>query len=392
MKSRALLLLLCLLSVALAVPLRARAVDYNFAGTLQLDYLFTPFSPSDPRPSTHTLTGFTEELSLKVAADLSEHVSANAKVCFGCHGFEVGMGYADVRFADSLTLRFGRFSPSFGEFTLRHDPANHRLSDKPLPYDMGRMLRLTEFNRSVLPSPYVENGVELLGSHAIGDRVQLDWAIHAVTGMRAATDAPYDVDFTLQRSASPYYVDNNDVPSVGGRLAVNVRLAERADLTLGTSAMWGTYDTRARAQYLVLGADVYLRIARTNIRAEYLLRRTEMVVGDPSRFEYAIPLEGDVLPERIAQVRDGWYVEIEHPLLRNLDLVLRWDGLRRRGNVAPGSPLDFNAGISRWTLGANYVIERGYRLKASVEHYQYWGLRSGTTWDLAGHLGAVAAF
>ncbi len=392
MKHRALVLLVVALSVLLAAPLRALAIEYSLAGTLQLDYLFVPFSRDDPRPSTHTLDGFTEELSLKVAVDVTDHVTANAKVCYGCHGFEVGMAYADVRLADALTFRFGRFSPSFGEFTLRHDPANHRLSDKPLPYDMGRMLRLTDFNRSVLPSPYVDNGVEVLGTHSLGRRVQLDWAAHVVAGMRAPTDAPYDVDFTLQRSASPYYIDNNDQPSVGGRVGVNVRLAERADLSLGASVMWGTYDTRARMQYLVLGADAYLRVGRTNVRAEYLLRRTEMYGGDQGRFDYALIPEGGGAPERVAQVRDGWYVEVEQPVLRNLDVILRWDGLRRRGNVAPGSTLDFDAGISRWTLGANLVIERGYRLKASVEHYSYWGLRNGVTWDLAAHLGAIASF
>lgn len=392
MKARALVLLLCAFGAALALPLRARAVDYNFAASLQLDYLFTPFAASDPRPATHTLDGFTEELSLKVAADITNHVTANAKVCYGCHGFEVGMAYADFRFADELTVRFGRFSPTFGEFGLRHDPANHRLSDKPLPYDMGRMLRMLEFNRSVLPSPYVDNGIEIQGTHAFGRSVQVDYALHLVAGLRANTDQPYDVDFTSMHTAAPYYIDNNSQPAGGGRLGVNIRLAERADLTLGASALFGTYDTRGRDQYLVLGADVFLRVARTNLRAEYLLRRTEMYAGDPSRFEYEIPLEGGQLPERIAQVRDGWYVELEHPVRPNLDLVLRWDGLRRRGNTAPGSPLDFSAGISRWTFGAHYVIERGYRVKASFEHYYYWGLRSGVTQDFAVHVGGVAAF
>ena len=80
-------------------------------------------------------------------------ISANMKVCYGCHGFEADMMYFDVRVADELNFRVGRFSPSFGAFNLRHDPANHRLSDKPLPYDMGRMLRMRQWNMSVLPEP-----------------------------------------------------------------------------------------------------------------------------------------------------------------------------------------------------------------------------------------------
>jgi len=391
MKSRAWMLLLCLVGVL--SPFVAQSIDLNLAGTLQLDYLFTPFGRSDPRPASHTLDGFTEELSLKLAIDISSHASANVKACFGCHGFEVGMAYVDFRLADEFNLRAGRFSPTFGEFGLRHDPGNHRLSDKPLPYDMGRMLRMMEFGRSVLPSPYVDNGIELSGSHFFGRRLQLDYAAHAVAGLRANTDTPYDVDFIASRSAAPYYIDNNSEPSVGGRVGLTARLADRVDLTVGGSAIWGAYDTRARMTYTVLGADLFLRAGRTNVRAEYLIRRTDMYAAEQERFEYALqPLADGSLPERVFQVRDGWYVEIEQPVLRNLDVILRWDGMRRRGNVAPGAAVDFDAGVSRWTLGAQYVIERGYRLKASAEHYAWWGMRSGADQDWAFHLGAVATF
>lgn len=56
--------------------------------------------------------------------------------------------------ADELNFRVGRLTPAFGSFPLRHDPANHRTSDKPLPYDMGRMLRFREWNEGVLPAPH----------------------------------------------------------------------------------------------------------------------------------------------------------------------------------------------------------------------------------------------
>jgi len=54
---------------------------------------------------------------------------------------------------------------------LRHDPANHCLSDKPLAYDMGRMLRLRDWNLGVLPSPFPDNGVEASGRHWFGSSV-----------------------------------------------------------------------------------------------------------------------------------------------------------------------------------------------------------------------------
>lgn len=380
-------------TASVCAPVVARAIELNLAGSLQLDYLYTPFSGVDPRPARGTLDGLTQEFSLKLAVDINDHVSANVKACYGCHGFEMAMAYADFRVADELNFRVGRIVPTFGEFGLRHDPGNHRLSDKPLPYDMGRMLRLQDFDRSVLPSPYVDNGVEVSGSHFFGQRVQLDYAAHIVSGLRANGATPAEVDWSAMHSAAPYYVDNNSEPAFGGRLGATVRIAERVDLSLGASAMYGHYDDNGRLPYLLLGADVYLRLGRTNVRGEYLIRRTDMAVGDPARFQFALPTGANGAPSgELFQVRDGWYVEVEQPLGRRLDLVLRWDGMRRRGNVLTTSQLGFDAGVTRWTLGANFVIERGYRVKASVEYYTWWGLASGVTSDVAAHLGAVATF
>ena len=131
-------------------PTRVASQDHNFAGSVQTNYLWVA---TDPDAREQTFDGFTNELSLKVAVDFSDAVSANIKLCYGCHGVELGMAFTDLRVLDELNFRAGRFSPSFGDFPLRHDPANHLTADKPLPYDMGRMLRLREFNLSVLPAP-----------------------------------------------------------------------------------------------------------------------------------------------------------------------------------------------------------------------------------------------
>lgn len=392
MISRTRLLPVALVLAGALAPIAARAVDLNVAGTLQLDYLFTPFRSSDPRPATFALDGFTTEFSLKLAVDLSDHVAGAAKVCFGCHGFEVGMAYVDLRAHDALNLRVGRFSPTFGEFGLRHDPGNHRFSDKPLPYDMGRMLRFFDFGRSVLPAPYVENGVEVFGRHEFGRSVQIDYAAHLVAGLRALDANPADVDFAASRSTTGFVVDNNSQPSFGGRLGATVRLADRVDLTLGASALYGDYDREARLSYLVLGGDLYLRLYRTNIRAEYLIRRTEMDARQPDAFRNEIAAPGAPAPDRIFQVRDGWYVEVEHPLLRNLDVMLRWDGMRRIGNVPTTLPLESAAAVSRWSLGAQVTVLRGWRVKSSLQHYTWSGLRNGVDQEFAAHLGVVATF
>src|SRR5215212_8775831 len=153
-----------LIAVSLAGSL-ARADDTRtrtFAGSVQLDYLAVP--TEDPA-RRFTLDGATVELSLKLNVDLSSSTSASVKVCFACHGFDVGMAYVDLRAAGELRLRVGRMTPSFGAFPQRHDPANHHTSDKPLPYDMGRMLRRDDWNEGILPAPWVDNGVEIGGTH-----------------------------------------------------------------------------------------------------------------------------------------------------------------------------------------------------------------------------------
>ncbi|HEX8789807.1 MAG TPA: hypothetical protein VF765_02565, partial [Polyangiaceae bacterium] len=148
--------------LVLATPADALGLDANYAGSAQLDYFVVPTEKNlDARAIG--FDGFTLEAALKLTADLSDHLSANVKVCYGCHGFEADMAYFDVRVIDELSFRVGRFSPSFGSFNIRHDPANHRLSDKPLPYDMGRMLRLRTWNLGVLPSPFPDNGLEIDG-------------------------------------------------------------------------------------------------------------------------------------------------------------------------------------------------------------------------------------
>src|SRR5262245_47770739 len=131
----------------------ALAADVNFAGSVQLDYLLVP---TDDLARDFVFDGFTTELSLKLSADVSDHIAAQVKTCYGCHGFEIGAAYVDFRATDDLTFRAGRFVPNFGDFPARHDPANHLTSDKPLPYDMGRMLHLRDWNMSILPSPYVD--------------------------------------------------------------------------------------------------------------------------------------------------------------------------------------------------------------------------------------------
>ncbi len=359
-----------------AAPAEAFDIERNFAGSAQLDYLAVP---TDAGARGLTFDGFTTELSLKLAVDFGENVSASVKVCYGCHGFETDMAQVDVRVADELAVRIGRMNPSFGDFPLRHDPANHRASSKPLPYDMGRMLRLREWNMSILPSPYVDNGLEVYGTHWFGDDVQLDYAAWIVSGLKGS-DGGTDLDFVLSRSGALYYVDNNSEPAVGGRVAWTFNLGDDFAATLGASGAAGHYDPSRQLGYVILGADLYLRISELVVRAEYLARRTDM---GPGAERFTTVVEGAPF-----FVKDGFYVEGELPLGERWELLARFDGLRRRGPVPRSAALRTESAVLRTTLGGTFAVIQAARIKASVELWDF----SDFADEVAFHVGVVANF
>ncbi|ACY17532.1 hypothetical protein [Haliangium ochraceum] len=361
----ALLAIACtfVLVLALRGQSEAQEVHRNFVGSVQLDYLYLP---GEKRVNEHSFDSATVELSLKLAVDFSEEVSANVKVCFSCHGFELGMAHFDMRVADQLNFRVGRFIPAFGEFPLRHDPANHRTSDKPLPYDMGRMVHLREWNMSVLPAPWVDSGVEVNGTQFFGDSAQLDYAAYAVAGPSGGDDA---VDFDYIDHRTLYYVDNNSQPTVGGRVAGIVWLPGEIPLSMGASGMYGTFDPSNRLSFLIAGADLGVRTPYLTLRGEYLWRRNEMFLGanPEQRFRYGPKDDGSFDD---FQVKEGFYLEAEVPVER-FDFVVRWDGMRRRGNVLRSSELSDDSSILRYTGAGAFRLSRSLRLKLSYEYYDF---------------------
>ncbi len=369
-----------LLVSALAASGFARAADVNFAGSVQLDYLWVP---TDERARDFVFDGFTTELSLKLSADVSDHIAAQVKTCYGCHGFEIGAAYVDFRL-DDLTLRAGRFTPSFGDFQARHDPANHLTSDKPLPYDMGRMLHLRDWNMSILPAPYVDSGMQVSYAPALSECADLEITAYVIGGLRGGSDAS-DVDFVQSRSGEAYYVDNNSSPSVGGRLSLRFDVGALF-IAVGASAMYGTYDPDGELDVLLLGADLMLRIERWTWRNEVLLRRTEMALGDDpeSRFRYGPGADGTFDPYFL---KSGFYSELTFPL-GPLEGVARVDGMRRQGNVTLASELRKDSAVLRYTLGTNVGLVRDWRVKISAEYYDF----SDFSDEVGLHLGVVGAF
>jgi hypothetical protein len=374
----------CVLAAALGVflPHDARSQEHNFAGSLQSNYMYIP---TDAHGRQLSLDGMTNELSLKVAVDFTDNVSANVKLCYGCHGVELGMAFVDLRVIDEFNVRIGRFTPAFGDFNLRHDPANHRTADKPLPYDMGRMLRLTEFNLGVLPAPYVDQGIEINGTHWFGDTIQLDYAVNAVGGLRAGEN---DMDVDWVQSRSTYYVDNNSEPAIGGRLALTVNFSDDVLMTLGASGTTGHLDPQRKHSYWVAGADLYLRLATLDLHAEYLARRTEFDLGsDPNTTLRFGPNAKGHYDNFF--LKDGFYVEANLPVSNRFELVARFDGLRRLGNLSINSPLlSKDSGVLRYTVGWNVILEGSVRLKFSGEYYDFTDFKD----EVSVNAGVAAAF
>ena len=340
-------------------------IHRNFAGSIQLDYMAIP---TEETGRDIALDGATAEVSMKLAMDFSSKISANVKMCVACHGVEVGMAYFDIRLADEMNIRVGRFTPSFGEFPVRHDPANHRTSDKPLPYDMGRMLRIQEWNEGVLPAPWVDNGLEVNGTHFFGEHVQTDYAAYAIAGPRAGAD-PTDFDFKRSRSGESYYIDNNSRPAVGGQVSASI-LSDNTTTSFGASMMRGTYDPDHKLPFAIYGAHAVIRIRDVFLRAEYLWRRTKMSLGDDpdARFRYAPSASGSYDPYF---VKDGAYAELEVPLGPRVTAIWREDGMRRRGNVVEGSQMRADSRILRHTAGLAIAIRSALRLKLSYEYYDF---------------------
>jgi hypothetical protein len=249
---------------------------------------------------------------------------------------------------------------------------------------MGRMLRLNEWNMGILPSPWVDNGAELSGSHFFSDTFQLDYAAYAVGGPRAANDAA-DFDYKLSRSGEAYYVDNNSRPTLGAHVALNL-VHDKTTVTAGASAMGGTYDPENKLSFVVAGADLLVQISRIFLRAEYLVRRTEMALGtDPStRFKYGPGKNGKYDPYFLKQ---GFYAEMELPISDRLDGIVRWDGLRRQGNVLRTTELRSDSALLRYTAGASFRLRGATRIKLSGELYDFSDFQD----EIAIHLAVAGA-
>ncbi|MFZ5468636.1 MAG: hypothetical protein ACOZIN_04285 [Myxococcota bacterium] len=355
----------------------AGAVDALFAGSLATDFRYVS-PPSDPQAfSRLSIDSVTLEASQKIVVELGNGVSFSVKACAGCHGLELDQAYGEVHAHRFFNLRAGRLNVPFGEFNARHDPRNFSAPSKPLPYAMGDMLYYSrqELNLGIVPAPWVDNGAEVFGSFALGERLSLDYTAFLVKGLAGDND----LDFASSRS----YVDINRTPTLGGRLVL-----AGDDWAVGLSGSGGTYDAKDRFWYLMAGVEGYLRLGAWTFRAEALERRTDLDPDDP---DYSVPLKDPWF------LKLGWYAQVDWELSPKLLLLVRTDGLHRLGVPLPGSALGAalagrdpnvattpSVGVQRQTLGVLVRPSEHLAIKAGYELWTFSGLSYQRT-----HLGRV---
>jgi hypothetical protein len=95
-----------------------------------------------------------------------------------------------------------------------------------------------------------------------------------------------------------------------------------------------------------------------------------MGLGDSpaTRFKYGPGKDGRFDPYFLKQ---GFYTELEVPAGDRIDLIARWDGLRRQGNVLRTSELRSDSALLRYTVGASIKVRGATRLKLSGELYDF---------------------
>lgn len=345
-----------------ALAVVAEGARWNWSGSVVVSHRQL-FEVPDEEPLAKT--GVIVEPSLKATVDLSDRITFHGRVCMACHGITVDQAYGEFRAHSLLNVDAGRINVPFGDFYLRHDPANDAFLSKPLPYAMGHMLRFqaNRFNLGVLPIPYVDHGASLYGDLWIRDALQIWYATYVVNGFRSSL--PRDFAFKNQLGDAGFS-DNNENLSWGGRLAL-----AQGPLTAGASYLRGAYDPDSNFDYEVWGVDASAYWRGVQLRGEYVERDTQ-VLQDETR---------DTLEKK------GFYVQLEVPTGRHLALVGRFDGLLREGPPL-GTENDESSGIVRFTAGVNVTPTIHYALRLQ---YQHWRFTDFVDSDVL-HLGVVATY
>jgi hypothetical protein len=302
-------------------------------------------------------------------------VSAQAVACLSCHNQGNQYGKIDLVQASlridlfkalgckansdppvKAAIEGGRFVVPFGAFYQQVNPGVYRAVTRPLIYNMGQRVNISNIGDAVLPMPYSDQGAVLNVAVPFDETTTAVFDGYVVGGLQGNLNG---IDFIASRG----YVDNNRSPSIGGRIAVGNKY-----LRVGGSALGGRFNPDALSgppspdmNYVVFGADAIFRYEDIfRIQFEYAER-------DSDRF-------GNVPGPMIFRERTGGsYLETELLLSRHwhLSLYARYDNMLRHSLLPPiGSQLPSgNFNIERLTYGLNWSLPGGSLLMFNLEQW-----------------------
>ena len=174
-------------------------------------------------------------------------------------------------------------------------------------------------NLGVVPMPYVDTGVLVYGVKWIGSRIQAWYGAYGVAGLRGSND----VDWMALRSVP--YNDNNAEPAV--RRPARRSATRRTRGTSSATRAWAAR-TRPASTISTRGSGTRrgrstrpFRFSKLALRGEYAHRTTDL---DPNASGYPFQL-------RTLLHKEGFYAELEHPLGKYLNVVYRYEELKRTG-------------------------------------------------------------
>ncbi len=349
-------------------PARDKPFRWRVGGSLGISHgaLLTDPKFNDSMPDE----GFVGEFALhaRVAAPKAG-VSANLRMCWGCHELELEEASFQWNPWPWMQVKAGRMAVNAGSYNSRHGFGVRRTISKPLVRSMGNMVRQTEFNHGVLPAPYVDNGASIQFSYnsaLIG--VQTEWFL--LTGLKGTGN---DIDFIRSRQ----FRDTNGEPSFGGRVSVDVPF-----VSVNFAYLWGNYDPASRRSYQYFSADARIRAGPLTLEGEFAFRETEYTDADSRGGENEF-------------YKYGWWTQLTWNILEPLFVTAMVDTLYVKniflGAFGPTTNeavalTDDNNRIVRLVGGVGYTPWGGIMVRMNVEYWDFsdfndaWVIQAGLGW------------
>ncbi len=284
-----------LLLAAVALPARAlRAQDTTAAapprpfvegGQFDRPYLTRLFGRTaiggyaEAHARVDRVDGATEEAgfnlkrwNLFTATQVSDFVRIGAELEFEDGGQEIVLEYAaiDVGIHPSLTVRAGMLLAPLGRFNISHDSPRNEFTDRPL------------VSTELLGVPLSEPGLGVLGIFGLGGASRVTYEVYAVNGFGDGI-VERSPDGTRIQAGRHNFEDNNNAPSIVGRVAFSPRVGHE----VGLSTHYGAYNVFVldgvtvdeRRDVAILALDAEASVAGVRFQGEAALVRVDIPAG-----------------------------------------------------------------------------------------------------------------